>query len=304
MKVLVTGISGKLGRLVARRLVEQGHTVRGIDRRAWESAPDGIEVVQTDVRKRPAEDVFRTFRPDAVIHMATVTHLTDKSPDRFRINLQGTRAIVEHCANYGVTNFVFVGRHTYYGACADSPLYHTEEEPPLGLHDFPELADLVASDLFAGSALWRYPELSTAVLRLVYTLGATRHGTLASFLAGPRVPTVLGYDPLYHFMHEFDAADAIVLALTSKLRGVFNVAGPQPVPLSVVIRETRRQQVAVPEPVFALALGRFGMPALPTGAIEHIKYPIVVDAGPFQRATKFVHRYDENETLAAFAEAR
>jgi len=304
MKVLVTGISGKLGRMVARRLVEQGHVVRGIDRRPWASAPEGLEVVQTDIRKRPAEDVFRTFQPDAVIHMATVTHLTNKSPDRFRINLQGTRAIVEHCSRYGVSQLVFVGRHTYYGAAADSPLYHSEDEPPLGLHAFPELADLVAADLFAGSALWRHPHLATSVLRLVYTLGPAKHGTFASFLRGPRVPTVLGFDPLYHFMHEFDAADAVVLALSSRLRGVYNVAGPQPVPLSVIVRESKRVAVPVPEPLFALALGRFGLPALPRGAIEHIKYPIVVDGSAFQKATKFEHRFDENRTLAAFSDAR
>lgn len=303
MKVLVTGISGKLGRMVARRLVEQGHTVRGIDRRPWANAPEGLEVVQTDIRKRPAEDVFRTFQPDAVIHLATVTHLTNKSPERFRINLGGTRAIVDHCSRYGVGQLIFVGRHTYYGAAADSPLYHTEDEPPLGLHAFPELADLVASDLFAGSALWRHPEMATAVLRLVYTLGAAKHGTLASFLRGPRVPTVLGFDPLFHFMHEYDAADAIAVALTAKLRGVFNVAGPQPVPLSVVIRETRRQSIAVPEPVFSLALGRFGLPDLPKGAIEHIKFPIVVDSSAFQKATGFAYQYNENETLNAYADA-
>lgn len=304
MKVLVTGISGKLGRMVGRRLVEQGHVVRGIDKRPWANAPEGLEVVQTDIRKRPAEDVFRTFQPDAVIHMATVTHLTNKSPDRFRINLQGTRAIVDHCSRYGVSQLVFVGRHTYYGAAPDSPLYHSEDEPPLGLHAFPELADLVASDLFAGSALWRHPHLATAVLRLVYTLGPTKHGTFAGFLRGPRVPTVMGFDPLYHFLHESDAADAVVVALDSRLRGVFNVAGPQPVPLSVAIRETNRIAVPVPEPIYAMALGRFGMPELPRGAIEHIKYPIVVDATPFQKATRFQHRFDEIETLRAFSDAR
>lgn len=304
MKVLVTGISGKLGRMVARRLVEQGHVVRGIDRRPWANAPEGVEVVQTDIRKRPAEDVFRTFAPEAVVHLATVTHLTNKSPERFRINLGGTRAIVDHCSRYGVSQFVFVGRHTYYGAGPDSPLYHTEDEPPLGLHAFPELADLVASDLFAGSALWRHPQMSTAVLRVVYTLGAAKHGTLASFLKGPRVPTVLGFDPLFHFMHEYDAADAIALSVTAKLRGVFNVAGPQPVPLSVIIRETGRQAMAVPEPVFAMALGRFGLPELPKGAIEHIKFPIVVDSSAFQKATGWNYQYNENETLNAYADAR
>ncbi len=303
MKVLVTGISGKLGRLVGKRLVEAGHRVIGVDRRPWAHAPEGVVMHQADIRKRPAEDVFRTERPEAVIHMATVTHLTNQSPDRFRINLQGTRAMVEHCHHYGVKQMVFVGRHTYYGAAPDSPLYHTEDEPPMSLHSFPELADLVAADLYAGSALWRYPEIDTCVLRVCYTLGPSNHGTLASFLRGPRVPTVLGFDPLFHFMHELDSADAIVLALEKRLRGVFNVAGPPPVPLSVIIRETNRQNTPVPEALVNITLGRFGLPRLPKGAVEHIKYPIVIDSAAFRKATGFEHVYDENETMAAFRDA-
>jgi UDP-glucose 4-epimerase len=303
MKVLVTGISGKLGRLVGKRLVEAGHRVIGVDRRPWAHAPDGLVMHQADIRKRPAEDVFRSERPEAVVHMATVTHLTNQSPDRFRINLQGTRAMVEHCHHYGVKQMVFVGRHTYYGAAPDSPLYHTEDEPPMSLHSFPELADLVAADLYAGSALWRYPEIDTCVLRACYTLGPSCHGTLASFLRGPRVPTVLGFDPLFHFMHELDSADAIVLALEKRLRGVFNVAGPPPVPLSVIIRETNRQNTPVPEALVNITLGRFGLPRLPKGAVEHIKYPIVIDSAAFRKATGFEHVYDENETMAAFRDA-
>ena len=45
---------------------------------------------------------------------------------------------------------------------------------------------------------------------------------------------VMGFDPLFHFMHEDDSARAIVMALETKLRGVYNVAGPPPVPLSVL----------------------------------------------------------------------
>ena len=77
----------------------------------------------------------------------------------------------DHAVTYGVKQVVFVGRHTFYGAAADSPLYHTEEEPPLEVARFPELADLVAADLFAGSTLWRHPEIDTAVLRLRKALG-------------------------------------------------------------------------------------------------------------------------------------
>lgn len=302
MKVLVPGIAGRLGRMLAERLLEKGHDVIGIDRRPFRDAPSGIELHQLDIRKRAAEEVFRRVRPNAVIHMATVTHLVHQSEDRYRINLGGTRAVFEHSATYGVEHVVFVGRHTYYGAAADSPLFHVEDEPPMGLASFPELADLVAADLYAGSALWRHPGFATSVLRMVYTLGPTGHGTLATFLRGARVPTILGYDPLFHFMHEEDVVSALVTTLDARPRGVFNVAGPQPVPLSVIIKETGRTNIPVPGPMLSAALGRFGLPRLPRGALEHIRYPITVDASAFKRATGWSHTVDERTAMRSYRE--
>jgi len=303
VKVLIPGIAGLLARKVAVRLLAQGHQVIGIDPRGWPAAPKDIELHAVDIRKRAAEEVFRRHRPQAVVHMATVTALTTDAEERFRVNLGGTRAVFEHSAAHGVEQLVFVGRHTYYGAGPDAPLYHTESEPPQELGSYPELADLVAADLYAANALWRLPALQTAVLRVCYTLGPSGHGTLASFLSGRFVPMVLGFDPLFQFMHEDDAADAIVAALGAKLRGIFNVAGPQPLPLSVIAKEARRIPLPLPEVALALLLGRAGLPRLSRAALAHIKYPLVVDASLFRKQAGFKHRFDELVTVQTFAEA-
>ncbi len=304
MKVVITGIAGVLARRVCHHLLRAGHTVIGIDRRPWPDAPKGVKVVQADIRKRPAEDVFRNEKPDGLIHMATVTHLTASTEERYRINMLGTRAVFEHCHDYGVGRAVFVGRHTVYGAAPDAPLYRSEGEPPLAAATFPELADLVAADLFAASALWRWPGLDTSVLRLAYTLGPTGRGTLASYIRGPRVPTVLGFDPLFQFLHEDDAAVAIVLALEASLRGVFNVCGPQPIPLHQLCWSTGRRAIPIPEPLFRHTLGHFGFPRLPAGATQHIKHPVVIDGSAFVEATGFEHDFDEEQTMAAFAQSQ
>jgi UDP-glucose 4-epimerase len=303
MRVLIPGISGLIGRRVALRLREAGHEVAGIDRRPWHEAPKEVVVHDVDVRKRAAEDVFRKLAPEVVIHMATVSHFSAQREERTRINLGGTRAVFDHCVRYGAAHCIFVGRHTYYGAAPDAPLYHTEDEPPLGLATYPELADLVSADLYAGSSLWRHPDLCTTVLRMCYTLGPTGHGTLATFLRGRAVPTVLGFDPLFQFMHERDVVEAIYLALERRLRGVFNVAGPSPVPLSVLVRECGRRLLPLPEALFHLALGRFGLPRLPQGALDHLKYSIVIDAAAFRRATGFAHEVDEAQAVAEFSAA-
>jgi len=301
VRVLIPGASGALAQKLAIRLVRDGHEVVGIDRRPWPGAP--IEFHNVDVRKRAAEDVFRKARPQAVVHMATVTSLVVPGEERYQINLGGTRAVFDHSRAYGVEHCIFVGRHTFYGAGPESPIFHKEDEPPLALNVFPELSDLVAADLYAATALWRFTEFQTTVLRVCYTLGPSGHGTLSSFIRGRRVPTVLGYDPLFQFLHEDDVVDALVLTLEKRPRGVFNVAGPQPLPLSAVIVQADRTPFPLPEFVMESLIGRFGFPKLPKGALGHIKYPVVVDASAFREATGFRHAHDELAAIASFREA-
>ncbi len=300
MRVLVAGIAGKLGRLTALRLAAAGHEVEGLDRRPWRDAPREVRVHALDVRKRPAEDVFRRFRPEAVVHLATVAQLSLRTEDQLRQNLAGTRAVFDAAHRHGASRVVFVGRHTYYGAAPDSPLYHTEDEPPVEVGSLPQLADLVAADLYAASAFWRFPGMRVAILRVAYALGPSRRGLLASYLSLPRVPTVLGYDPLVQVVHEEDAAEAVALAAEKGLHGVFNVAGPPPLPLSKVISAAGRKALPLPAPLLRLGLARVGLAPLPGLAAAHLQYPVVVDDRPFRRATGFEPRYDALATVESF----
>jgi UDP-glucose 4-epimerase len=301
VKVLVAGASGAIARQLVMRLLRAGHEVIGVDRRPWPDAP--IEFYEVDIRKRAAEEVFRKTRPQAVVHMATVMSFVMPGEERHGINLGGTRAVFEYSRAYGVEHCVFVGRHTFYGAGPDSHLFHTENEPPQELNRFPELADLVAADLYAATALWRVPDLTTTVLRVCYTLGPSGDGTLARFLRPKRVPLVLGFDPLFQFMHEDDVVTALAMTLAKRPRGVFNVAGPQPLPLSRIVREAGRAPVPLPEFIIARMMGRLGFRKLPAGALTHIKYPVVVDARSFVEQTGFAHQYDEVRTIDVFRRA-
>lgn len=299
MRILVTGAAGRLAQTFVKTLHEAGHAVVGLDRRQWPNAP--VVMHQVDLLKRAAEDVFRETSPEVVVHSASVTQLAEDRGDRYRVNLVGTKAVFDYCRRYHVRQTIFVGRHTYYGASADAPLYHVEDDPPLGLETFPELADLVAADLFSSSMLWRAPEMTTAVLRFVYTLGPTRTGTLADFLGSARVPMVLGFDPLFQFMHERDAGAALSHAIAGRLHGVFNVAGPSPLPLSALIRYGKRPRVVLPEPLIRASLGRFGLPRLQPSAVDHIKYSLVVDDTAFRNVTGFVPQHGQIETIGDFA---
>ena len=66
---------------------------------------------------------------------------------------------------------------------------------------------------------------------------------------------------------------------------------------------TGRTRVPIPEALLALALGKGGLPKLPRGALGHIKYPVVVDASAFKKASGFEFELDEGQTLRDFRAA-
>ncbi len=71
MKIVLTGIAGRLGRRVVHRLA-QNHDVIGIDRRPCPGLPTRAKLFQVDFRRRSAEDIFRSESIDAIVHMGVV----------------------------------------------------------------------------------------------------------------------------------------------------------------------------------------------------------------------------------------
>ncbi|MBI4575410.1 MAG: NAD-dependent epimerase/dehydratase family protein [Planctomycetes bacterium] len=305
--VLITGIAGGKGQVLARRLADRWRVV-GVDRLPWRSAPRGVEVHVADLRKRPFQDLVRRRRPAAVVHLALVRHFQVGERERYDINVHGTRRLFEHCVRYGVRRVVVVSSATVYGALEDNPHYLTEEAALNASLLSPEIRDLVQADTLATTFLWRYPDLSTVVLRPVYLVGPSVHSVVCRYLRLRRVPMVLGFDPLFQVMHEEDGIEAIAQAVEVEgLRGVYNVAGPGAVPLSVVIREAGRRPLAVPELLLRPLVGRlFRARAFPfpEGSLPFIQYPCTVDGEAFRRATGFAARWSLRETLRSLGGGR
>src|ERR1700704_5724751 len=100
MKHLITGGSGFLGNLIARRLRERGETVTVLD--VWEdpSRPREIGYVHCDIRDRAG--VARAMQGiDMVHHNVALVPLT-KSGDKFwEVNVDGSRIAAEEAAKAG-----------------------------------------------------------------------------------------------------------------------------------------------------------------------------------------------------------
>jgi nucleoside-diphosphate-sugar epimerase len=104
MRVLVTGTSGMLGRGMALALADRGDRVTVMQRR-----PAGLGLPEVLADVADAEAVRTAVaRQDAVVHLAAKVNVVGPEPEYLRVNVEGTRAIVDACRAAGVERLVHV----------------------------------------------------------------------------------------------------------------------------------------------------------------------------------------------------
>jgi nucleoside-diphosphate-sugar epimerase len=108
-RVLVTGAAGVLGSRLVARLVERGHSVRGLvmpaDPLAARLAHAGCEIWQGDIRN-PESLRGACVGMDCVYHLAAI--IISHDPQLFTdINLQGTRNVLAEADSAGVGHFIY-----------------------------------------------------------------------------------------------------------------------------------------------------------------------------------------------------
>lgn len=92
MRILVTGAGGFLGRAVSRALSERGHFVRAVVRSREHRFPQGVEVVEADLRTEPR--LGRHLEGiDAVVHLAASVSASDFT--QFSETLLATERLLE-----------------------------------------------------------------------------------------------------------------------------------------------------------------------------------------------------------------
>lgn len=300
-KLLITGISGGHGRLLASRVAD-AYDVVGTDRVPWDSPPKNIRVYTVDVLKKKFEDLFRHERPQAVVHLGQIRHFRGGAERRHEVNVLGTRRLLEFCVKYDVKQLVVLSSAYVYGALPENPYFLDEDSPLNSSRTYPEMRDLVELDTLTIAHLWKYPSMATAILRPVNTLGTHVHSSMATYLQLGYVPTILGFNPMTQFIHEEDVTEAIALTFEKRLRGVFNVTGAGEVPIKVAIEETGGTAVPLPEFVARALFGRLfqlGLFHTPPGAIDYIKYPCTVSGKRFIEKTGFKPLFSLDETFAS-----
>lgn len=300
--VVITGIAGRLGHLLARRLHRiEGVRVIGIDRRHFHRRPKDVEHHRIDIRRKATEDIFRTQRVETIYHLGLMHDPRQDQGEHFSWNVVGTQRVFEFAQRYDVPKVVLVSSADVYGPQSDNPAFLSEDAPLLGAQRFPQIRDLISVDMLAQSYFWKAPELETVVLRPVHILGAVKNA-MSNYLRMSRPPTLFGFDPMMQVLHEEDMVSAILAAARPGVRGVFNVVGPDAVPLSRLIALADRPTLPLPHPLAPLvARNAFALRLIdaPAAELDWLRYAVTLDGGRIRQLLGYAHSYGVQDAVRA-----
>lgn len=298
--VVVTGIVGRLGKAVCR-VLHRRHRVVGVDRREFPDRPRDVVHHQFDLRRKKMRDIFRSGDVRAVVHLGVMHDPRASAGEHHSWNVVAFGKMLEYMAQYGVAKLVVLSSANVYGPRPDNPQFLTEEAPLLGSQDFSEIRDLIEVDMLAQSFFWRNAGCETVILRPTNILGRVRNAP-SNYLRLPVTPTLMGFDPMVQVVHQQDVCHAIERALTPGVRGIFNIAGPDPVPLSHLLAILGRARLPVPHTVgrrLLAELFRARLSSFPAPELDHIRYVCMVDDRRAREVLGYAPRHDLRQTALA-----
>ena len=279
MRILLTGSSGRLGRRMALRLHRTVDVV-GVDERPCPGLPDEIVHHQLDLRRRPLEDVFRQGKFDAVVHMGVVHNFRISSEQLYSRNVIGTETLLRFASKYGLKKFVLLSSGDVYGPMPTNSHYIDEDAPLMASQGFPEIRTLVAVDRAVQSFFWRHSEIETVILRPCHIIGPHVRNAASKYLRLRIMPSLMGFDPMLQLIHEDDLLRMMEAALTPGVRGVFNLAGIEPVPLQHILKILGKPVLPVPHMLLRAFLERawkYRLVSFPAPELDHIRFNTVLD---------------------------
>lgn len=226
MRILVTGCSGHLGRILIPRLLAASgiRSVIGLDIVKPPFKHPRFAFVRADVRDTSLAQHFAGI--DALVHLAFVVMqgvLKERRDDRAlmrAINVDGSINIFNLAAASGVKTIIYLSSAAVY-ALPNAHQRIDENQPRRALPGFGYAEDKVTLEEWLDRYEDLHRDLRLVRLRPHIILGPSAHRFLKALLRLPLYPRVRAE---WQCVHEDDVVHAIRLALFNTARGAFNLA--------------------------------------------------------------------------------
>lgn len=238
-KVLITGIAGFIGSNLAKKLVDNGFNVFGIDNLNdyydVKLKKDRLNILlenkirNYNINLEDSEKVMTVFeseKPDVVINLAAqagVRYSIENPHAYITSNINGFTSILEGCRHHNVKNLIYASSSSVYGANTTKPFSTSDNiDHPLSLY----AATKKSNELMAHTYSHLY-NLPTTALRFFTVYGPWGRPDMALFKFTKAIINDETIDVYNHgnMLRDFTYVDDIVEAIT---RLVNKPAKPNP----------------------------------------------------------------------------
>jgi UDP-glucose 4-epimerase len=307
-RILITGISTRLGTELARRLERDPSVdyIAGLDVRPPRARLERTEFFDADIRNPVIGRLIPQTGIDTVVHNQIVRQPGGGVAARAMhdINVIGTLQLLAACEQTPTIEAVVVrGSAGIYGAEPASPQFYTEEMArlyPLRTRFQRDIGEI--ENYFEGYSR-RHPDVVCTMLRYQPSMGPGTDSQVTRYLSAPLVPTFLGFDPRLQFLHESDGIEALLATIRNPVRGAVNVAAPGTIGLTKMLRLAGKASVPVAAPAFNMTLqagGRLGMPRISPDFRRLLRYGRAVDVTRLIDEVGYMPRYSATEAVEEY----
>jgi UDP-glucose 4-epimerase len=308
-RILVTGLSTYWGGRLAQALERDPRVeaIIGVDSEDPTRELERTEFVRVSNQHALLRRIVRAAEIDTVVDTRLVVDSTVTSPRlAHENNVIGTLNILAACGDRGspVRRLVFKSSAHFYGCAADDPAFFSEDMRRASPPATPIERDIVEAEAAVADFREKSPRVEVTVLRFCNVLGPEMRTAHSRLFSLPAVPTVLGFDPRYQFVHADDVVSALEHVVSSDVPGTYNVAPDGVLVLTEVIDLLGKRPLPALPPfgteLAASALRRFGM-RIPPEMVAQLRYGRGLDNRRF-KSTGFRFAHTTRETVMRFAE--
>lgn len=311
--VAVTGASSFLGTNLVGML-EEDESVRRIvclDLKAPRTAGGKSRAYEVDLTQPSTEErlseIFAAEGVDSVVHLSFLPSPSHTSAWAHELESVGTMHVLNACRRSSVRKVVMWSQTLLYGAHPSNPNFLGEKQPLRASRFEPFFADKIEAEQQALRFGRPGDGRIATVLRTAPILGPTVENFLTRYFRHRLVPTVLGFDPLWQFLHEADAVAAFRLAVVRDAPGIFNITGSGVLPLNTVIRLVGRSSLPMPRMLTRAMVGAMWLAQLgeaPQSFCDYLQYICVADGANAERSLGFYPTYTSREAVIEYANAQ
>ena len=256
-RVFITGGAGFLGTHVAAALTQHPlvDLVVAGDVRPPANPQPGVSYETCDVTQPGAlEPLLRAHGIDVVVHLAAIVSPGRDHDLEYRVDVEGSRLVLDACVAAGVRRIVVSSSGAAYGYHADSPEWLRESDPVLGNDEFPYARHKRLVEEMLAESRERHPELEQVVFRIGTILGPTVRNQITALWDSRRIVAVRGSDSPFVFIWVDDVAAAMARAATDGPAGIYNVAGDGRMPVQEIAARLGKRTLTAPAGLLAAAL--------------------------------------------------